>query len=463
MKAPPQQTLSLRARLTLIILCPLMVIAVVVGFWAYRDAQTRAAERFDLSLLSTVLAITRDTALSGGDALSPTTRDLLRDTSGGGVFYHVYAPDGAYVTGYATPPVPTDGQIDRTEQQTFFDANYRGILVRALRFSNNMTIDGLSGRFTFTVWQEMSVRRGFVESLARRTFLAIATLLMALALIVWFGVRIGLTPLFDLQSAIAKRSPDDLAPIQRPVPAEVRGVVGTLNDLLGELAATLRTKDQFISNAAHQLRNPIAGVLSMSEAVKSATTLQDAQERSETLVEAARETADLTNALLAYERAKSPKPTEALTQVLLTDTVDAVAERTAQARQKQDVALILDFPDEALWLRADPVLLEEAILNLVTNALTHGGPDLSKIHIAAQNRPDAVRLTISDDGIGMRPEQIPLAISRFGQLSATSGSGLGLPIAQAVVEGMGGHFNVDAERGGLVIELVFPRQPSARA
>ena len=74
MKGTPQRTLSLRARLTLIILCPLMVIALAVGYWAYRDAQTRAAERFDLSLLSTVLAISRDTALSGGDALSPDER-----------------------------------------------------------------------------------------------------------------------------------------------------------------------------------------------------------------------------------------------------------------------------------------------------------------------------------------------------------------------------------------------------
>jgi two-component system sensor histidine kinase TctE len=56
--------------------------------------------------VTTALAISRDTALSGGDALSEDTRDLLRDTSGGAVFYHVYAPDGVFVTGYATPPVP---------------------------------------------------------------------------------------------------------------------------------------------------------------------------------------------------------------------------------------------------------------------------------------------------------------------------------------------------------------------
>lgn len=456
MKGTPQRTLSLRARLTLIILCPLMVIALAVGYWTYRDAQTRAAERFDLSLLSTVLAISRDTALSGGDALSPETRDLLRDTSGGAVYYHVYAPDGVYVTGYATPPIPKDGAINRAEQQTFFDANYRGVPVRALRFTDIMTFDGLSGQFTFTVWQELSVLRGFVESLSRQTFFVISTLLLALALIVWFGVRIGLTPLLDLQTAIARRSSDDLTPIQRVVPAEVKGIVGTLNSLLMELAATLRAKDEFISNAAHQLRNPIAGVLSMSEAVKSATTLQDAQERSETLVDAARETAQLTNALLALERAKSPKSKEALTAVSLQEVLQAVAERTALARQKQHVELIKSVPDDPLLLLADPVLLEEAILNLVTNALVHGGKKLTTIHILAERRAGAIALTIIDNGIGLRPEQIPLAIARFGQIRATGGSGLGLPIAQAVVEGIGGQFDVDAAQDGLCIRLVLP-------
>ena len=456
MTTAPQQVLSLRARLTLIILCPLLVIAALVGFWAYRDAQSRAADRFDLSLLSTVLAISRDTALSGGDALSPATRDLLRDTSGGAVFYHVYAPDGVYVTGYATPPIPTDGSIDRAQQQTFFDATYRGVPVRALRFTDVMTIDGVAGQFNFTVWQEMSVRRGYVASLTARTFFVITSLLVALSMIVWFGVRLGLRPLLDLQRAIARRSSDDLAPIQRPVPPEVRGIVGTLNELLGELAATLRTKDQFISNAAHQLRNPIAGVLSMSEAVKSATTLDDAQERSETLVEAARETAALANALLAYERAKSPKPKADLTDVVLQDVIRAVDHRTREAREKQGITLTLDLPDDAVLLRADPVLLEEAILNLVTNALLHGGADLTTIRIAAKGRDGAILLTVTDDGVGLQPDQIPIATSRFGQIKATGGSGLGLPIAQAVVEGMGGRLTVTPATPGLCVTLWLP-------
>ena len=93
------RTLSLRARLTAIILTPLVIIAVAISAWALADAQARADDRFNRGLLSAALAVSRDIAVSEGDALSPETNDLLRDSFGGEVFYHVFAPDGVFVTG----------------------------------------------------------------------------------------------------------------------------------------------------------------------------------------------------------------------------------------------------------------------------------------------------------------------------------------------------------------------------
>ena len=165
--------LSLRLRLVLIILIPLLLIASLLGVWAFRDAQDRATERFDLSLLSAALAVSRDVAVSGGDALSPETSALLRDTSGGNVFYHVYGPNGVFVTGYATPPVPRVGAGDDAVQQTF-QGVHQGEPVRALRFIDVMELDGLSGTFTVTVWQESTLLNAIVRELSRRTFLVLS-------------------------------------------------------------------------------------------------------------------------------------------------------------------------------------------------------------------------------------------------------------------------------------------------
>lgn len=447
--------LSLRIRLTAIILIPLLLIALIIGAWAYRDAQLRAGERFDLSLLSTALAISRDVALNGGDALSEQTRDLLRDTSGGSVFYHVYAPDGVFVTGYATPPVPPAGAIETAEQLTYFDARYQGQTVRVLRFVEGMLVDGLSGRFTFTVWQNTSLRDGFVLGRTQPTFAIIATLMAALGLIVWFGVRLGLRPLFDLQDAISSRSSNDLSPIRRAIPEEVKGIVGTLNALLRELSVTLQAKDDFISNAAHQLRNPIAGVLSLSEAVKSAKTLDDAKLRSADLVVAAKDTSALANSLLTLERAASPKGTDSAKVYDIGDLLQDTAHALAESCAAKGVSFTSRFADETLS-QVDPILLQQAVLNLCNNALAHGGPALSSIDLTVAKDADLINITVTDDGIGMAPEDVPIALERFGQIRPAQGSGLGLPIAKAAAEAFGGSLDIDAKGPGLRISMRLP-------
>ncbi|MEZ5751760.1 MAG: sensor histidine kinase [Paracoccaceae bacterium] len=465
MKLALKPTLSLRARLTLIILVPLMLIGLIMGFWAVRDASLRAAERFDRSLLSTTLAISRDTALSGGDALSRETRDLLRDTSGGRVYYHVYAPDGVYVTGYATPPVaPAETlrlALTENRSQVYFDAVYQNRPVRALRYVDAMSIDGLSGNFTFTVWQDLALRDSYVLEPARRSVTVIATLLVALFLIVWFGVRLGLRPLVDLQSAIGQRSPTELGAIRRPVPIEVSGIVLTLNRLLGELRGAIRAKDDFISNAAHQLRNPIAGVLAMAQAVSSARDMDTVRTRSAALLEAARDVSDLANALLAFERARGLNNAALMQRVDLVDLCRRVHQTALPRFEGESVALTLALPDHPVPLTAEPLLLEQALGNLLDNALKHGGPDLSAVQIVLGQSADAIDLSVIDDGTGMTPAQASVALERFGQVSPTFGSGIGLSIVSVVAEGLGGRFELVECEKGLHARLRFPLSAAA--
>ena len=98
-------SMSLRSRLFMLILPPLLLLSIVLGFWRFEVAQRTSETLFDRSLLAAALAISRDVAISGGDALSPSTRDFVSDAGGGELFYHVTGPGGIYITGYAYPPV----------------------------------------------------------------------------------------------------------------------------------------------------------------------------------------------------------------------------------------------------------------------------------------------------------------------------------------------------------------------
>ena len=449
-------SLSLRARLTLVILVPLILIAALIGAWAYFDAQANAAERFDRSLLSTALAISRDTAVSGGDALSEETRDLLRDTSGGAVFYHVYAPDGVFVTGYATPPVPPS-PVNLDATQTYYDAVYQGADVRALRFSQSTTIDGLTGLFTLTVWQQISVRDGFVQSRTGPVFLIIASMIGALAIIVWFGVRRGLAPLLDLEDAIARRSPSDLTPIQRRIPQEVNGIVGRFNNLLNEVSQSFDTKNAFISDAAHQLRNPIAGVQSLAESVANAKSLKDAKARSADLLIAAKETGQLANNLLTLEKARDASLNGAATTFDPIAVVTSLTTWAIQAAKDRNVTFAANLPDIAVPLHGDPVMFEQAVLNLINNALIHGGETMTEIKLDIHQSKDALEVTVTDDGKGIAPENFDRALGRFSQIGPSAGSGLGLPIAKTVVESFQGHIALRNKPQGFSVSLSFPK------
>lgn len=449
-------TRSLRLRLFLIILIPLLVLASAVGGWRLVVAQRTAQELFDRNLMFSALAVARDFALAEGDAILPATEQLLAETAGGPVRYHVYAPDGVYVTGYAVPPVPISRKLPEAQAFAYYDATYKGAPVRVLRLRDEATIADLSGTFTITVWQDLSARNAFVTDLALRALAIIGTLLLAVGLLVWFGVRQGLKPLLDLEDAISRRSPEDLSPIRRAVPVETHGIVARLNALFARVSTTLEAQNNFVSDAAHQLRNPIAGLRALAEATTTAPDLDTARRRAAELTRAAAETGDLADRLLTLERARAEAGVPRLQPVDLTHLVKDLCTTARRPHPQPNVTLTCALPDRPVMLPADPVMLREALTNLIDNAYAHGGPDLGKVHIAVETTTTIARITIADDGPGVTPQDIPRILARFGQGHTSAGSGLGLSIAEAVARRHGGTLQILSPDTGFTVQITLP-------
>ena len=448
-----KRSYSLRIRLTLIILVPLLFVAGLAGFWQLNNARVTAGEVFDRSLQSAALAVTNDVALSGGDALVATTRQILSDTSGGPVFYHVYAPDGVIVAGYATPPVGIPTTTEGDLSPVYFNGEYLGREVRGYRMRTRMQVDGFSGIFTTTVWQDVAIRSAFVRDLTLRSLAAISSIILSLALIVWFGIRIGLWPLSDLQQAIDLRSGEDLKPIQRAVPIEVEGIVRTLNRLLGQVSDVMAAQSEFVSNAAHQLRNPLAGVLALAESVRSAKSEEAMRERAEDLVKAAKDTSQLAQKLLTYERAKTISPSSANEVFELNDMLNTVVSEFQRSLQ-DGVIIKLEPGSSEITLSADRTMVQEAVANLIDNALRHGGSNLSEIKVSAISNGRYVSITVKDNGRGLTTQEIQTAFQRFGQVGEDGdGSGLGIPIVDRVAERHGGGLILKSGKPGLEARL----------
>lgn len=447
---------SLRARLTLIILPPLLVISLIAAAWQFSTTTDRAKNIFDRGLLSAALAISRDVALSDGDAISPPTRQLLNDTSGGAIFYHVYAPDGVFVTGYSTPPVLPNALPKTPTEPRYYNSTYQGEPVRVLRYSDRTVVSGIAGVYNITVWESAEVRSKFVRDVLSRSFAVISGLVLSVAVVVWFGVGLGLRPLLDLERAIAKRGPRELEPIRLSVPIETQGIVDTLNTLLDRISRRISSKDEFISNAAHQLRNPVAGVLALAESVESAPNPAAAKQRSAELVLAAREASDLTNKLLSFERASGTDILRSGCPIKIRSFIREIGHAFGQQHPDRAVEVLYTLPTQDIVLKGDPTMLREAVLNLLTNAIIHGGPDLTQITMDLWQDGSNAVLLISDNGTGIPANRHIEALSRFSKAGGGPGSGLGLPIASRVMENHNGCLEILESSTGASIRLTIP-------
>ena len=448
---------SLRLRLFTLILTPLVLLAILLGYWRYTVAQQTAQELFDDSLLSAGLAISRDVAISEGDALSPTTRSLIRDASGGEIFYHVTGPGGIYVTGYAYPPAAPNPTEQDVFQPQFFEALYRDEPVRVLKMTERVTLENLVGDATVTVWQRIADRNAFANELSIRAAILMGILLVTLAIVVWFGVARGLRPLLDLQNAIDLRSPDDLSEIKRQVPVEVHGIVKTLNRLFEQVEHSIHAHQVFISEAAHQLRNPAAAVQSMAEALRGAKTDADRDKRIVELIAAAKNSATVAEQLLSLERLRQPTHQDQMEKIDFRSVVEEACAEMGVHILARGIEFEVTMLDSPITVAGDRVFLSEAIKNLLDNALKHGGAELTRISVVLQSARDTVRLTVADDGAGLTPDQSDAVFSRFSQLEPSEGSGLGLSIVSAVARRHGGQVSIDPALAGASLTLELPR------
>ena len=271
----------------------------------------------------------------------------------------------------------------------------------------------------------------------------ITTLLLLTATLVVIGVvRVGLRPLGRLEAAIQKRSPFDMRPIERQVPLEARGIVDRLNALFKQLTEAQEARDRLISNAAHQLRNPIAAIHSMAQATLAADNISKSKKRARQLVEETRRAVRLTNQMLSFERLRGVQPKLRKGDVNL--AIVELSKRLAPIVLDSDIEFTLIPLEETAYAQFNVTFLDEAITNLVENAIQHGGSKLSEIIIEVKKDSKFVSISVENDGNLIEIDQIQNCFERFSQIGESAGAGLGLALVYEIAELHSGGIKVEA-------------------
>jgi two-component system sensor histidine kinase TctE len=426
---------SLRWRLLGLLLPPLLLLVALQAWVGYDRAVHAANEAYDRSLYLAARTLAEDLTWPDGQLqlqMRPGTGYLFENHTGSRLFYRVTESSGQHLLGARdVPELP-----DRPQEVHFFalvdfaDAHYRGAAVRLVRLAHVLPQAGRPDRVVHvTVAETRESRDALIGAILRETLGSQALLLLAVAVLVSWAVRLAIQPLQRLRRMIEAKEDDDLRTLTDAAwPRELQPLVMAINGYLHRLGRLIGIRRRFLDNAAHQLRTPLT-------ALKTQLGFLERQQAASVgpLVQAALRTTDdavrLTTQLLALTRAEHGSEMEPMVRMDVLPLVRQVTEDHSWRAHERGDDLGFEALTDQLWVRGNAVLLQEAVSNLIDNAMLHGGPGvLITVRVTTQG------IEVQDNGPGIAPEHQAHVFERFYRASApgVSGSGLGLAIVQEI-------------------------------
>ena len=418
---------------------------VIQGAVAYRSALREASQLFDYNMQQMALSMRSGTPMinRGG---SPDFEGGFEDFD---FVVQVWTTDGIRIFESSPSLILPQRAVPGFSDVGTGRAEYR---VFSIRTSTRL----------IQVAQDLAVRRRLAGGLALRTVVPIAVIVPLLMLVTWWVVTSSLSPLARVRAQVASRAADDLSPVgEEGLPDEVRPLVQELNLLLGRLRTAFDAQRNFVSDAAHELRSPLAA---LSLQVQTLRRAEDAEARQ---LAAARLAAGIERASRLIEQllvmARQEADTAAGAKVAVIDlrpiVLEGIAEMAPLAHERDiDVGLVRDVPAAQIRGEADAVAI--LLRNLIDNALKYT-PRGGTVDVSLRSAEQVV-LTVEDSGPGIEPAARDRALARFDRLGGASsgapGSGLGLAIVRTIAERHGAELLLGrSERlGGLEVSVSFP-------
>jgi len=435
---------SLRARLLAWLLAGVVLVGAAGGWVVYRNALAEADEFFDYHLRETAL-ILRDEPVSYllAPRLPPT--DASYD-----FVVQVWSLDGVRV--YLSHPHAVLPQITTLGFSTVpsSEGPWRVYGVQA-------------ATRVIQVGQLLRVRRQRAAGLAVQTLRPFLLLLPVLALLIWFAVGLALEPLQRLTGQVKARRVDalDALPAER-LPDEVQPLVLALNDLLGRLRSALERERAFMADAAHELRTPLTALYLQLGMLARASGEAERESAMSTLSAGVQRAIHLVEQMLALAR-QEPRVGSPRVPVRLDELAREIVAELVPLADAGHIDLGVAAAQPAT-IAADPEALRTLLRNLVDNAVRYT-PAGGRVDVTVDSTAGEARLTVSDDGPGIPPEERQRVFDRFYRRAGTapSGSGLGLAIVKAIADTHGATVSLaEGPAGkGLAVSVTFPAQSAA--
>jgi signal transduction histidine kinase len=319
------------------------------------------------------------------------------------------------------------------------------------------------GRRIVVVGSSLEQRGDALENLLTALFIG-GPLALLLASLAGYGLaRAAFRPVESMRleaEAVSASEPGRRLPLP-PARDEIARLGETLNGMLGRLESALARERRFVSDASHELRTPLAALRAELElALRRERTKEELEDALRSATEETERLSRLAEDLLVLARAEDGKlPVRRMT-LRASELLGGVRERYASRAAEAGRPLLIEV-DEGLELSVDRLRADQALGNLVENALRHGR---GRVFLEAGRRNGRIELHVRDEGPGFAPDFIERAFEPFSRgdpARSSEGAGLGLAIVDVIARAHGGAARAANREGGADIWLELPAASGA--
>jgi two-component system, OmpR family, sensor histidine kinase QseC len=294
-------------------------------------------------------------------------------------------------------------------------------------------------------------------------------LLFGMGIAIWLVIHWSLRPVLKVTESLATRAPLDLTPLaERGLPDEFTPLVRSFNQLMGRLAQALQHEREFLGEAAHELRTPLAALLAQAQVLQHAGDPDEAREALDRLVAGIERTSRLAQQLLDTARVEAGGNAARAVDVDLALVVGMVADEFELVARRGGQLIEVDGGHAPVHGDIDDLGI--MVRNLLDNALRHGGSG-TRVRLVTgldgEGQAQMATLVVADDGPGIPDGDRELVFERFyraGSFHRAKGVGMGLSLVERVVGSYRGRLRSGAglDGRGFGVEIRLPAAAGGR-
>ena len=475
---------GIRARLLTLLLPAVLGLLALDSWDDHRALRDLVQAAYDQSMLASVTALRSSVSVAADGSLRLEAPRGLQSTVDATPHRHVHvgltprpaaqsatAGRSAETTLLGEADLPAPPASAAPASTVWYDSDYRGEPVRLVALRSEIA-DGRGQRFDLLVQAaEGTAPRDAAQAVAtRQALLRDARMVLVVVLLVWLGVTWSLRPLEALRKSVRDNEGHALGPLDtRGVPHEVAPLVDAVNAHVARYRRVLEEQAQFLADASHQLRTPLAIMLTQAGVALREKDPTQLHETLRAIVAQVARSRRLCEQLLSLAHASdSAPPADAPTRVDLNAVArEVVLQYLTLAHEKNQDLGWTDAGPAGVPVLANAPEVHEALANLLHNAIVHTPPG-GRITVAASLHEGLAQAEVRDDGPGIAQARRAEVFERFrqggGRIGTGShGAGLGLAIARAYARRNGGDIVLadadahDAGARGLRAILRLPR------